>query len=112
MISMFATTEQSMNAVERVLHYSELSPEGNLLPPSDPPPSWPASGMIKFTNVKLAYREGLPLVLKGISFEIKPGEKVSLLDRSQYIYILTIYQIGIVGRTGAGKSSIIQALLR
>jgi ATP-binding cassette, subfamily C (CFTR/MRP), member 1 len=81
MISMFATSEQNMNAVERVLHYSELSPEGNGLSPSDPPPSWPASGMIKFTNVKLAYREGLPLVLKGISFEIKPGEKVSLLDR-------------------------------
>ena len=84
---MFATTEQSMNAVERVLHYSELSPEGeNGFSPTDPPPSWPASGTIKFTNVKLAYREGLPLVLKGISFEIKPGEKVSLLDCDQYIY--------------------------
>ena len=84
---MFATTEQSMNAVERVLHYSELSPEGNSLLPSDPPPpSWPASGTIKFTNVKLAYREGLPLVLKGVSFEIKPGEKVNLLDRYRYLY--------------------------
>jgi ATP-binding cassette, subfamily C (CFTR/MRP), member 1 len=81
MISMFATSEQNMNAVERVLHYSELIPEGNGLTTSDPPPSWPASGTIKFTNVKLAYREGLPLVLKGINFEIKPGEKVSLLDR-------------------------------
>ena len=79
MISMFATSEQNMNAVERVLHYSELNPEGNSLSPSDPSPSWPANGTIKFTNVKLAYREGLPLVLKGISFEIKPGEKVSLL---------------------------------
>ena len=78
---MFATSEQNMNAVERVLHYSELSPEGNGLSPSDPPPSWPASGRIKFTNVKLSYREGLPLVLKGINFEINPGEKVSLLDR-------------------------------
>ena len=83
---MFATTEQSMNAVERVMHYSDLSPEGNGHSPSDPPPSWPARGTIKFTNVKLAYREGLPLVLKGINFEIKPGEKVSLLDRYEYIY--------------------------
>jgi ATP-binding cassette, subfamily C (CFTR/MRP), member 1 len=87
MISMFATAEQSMNAVERVLHYSELSPEENGLSPLDPPPpSWPATGTIKFTDVKLAYREGLPLVLKGINFEIKPGEKVSLLDRYQYVY--------------------------
>ena len=83
---MFATAEQSMNAVERVLHYSELIPEENGLSQSEPPPSWPASGTIKFTNVKLAYREGLPLVLKGIDFEIKPGEKVSLFDRYQYIY--------------------------
>ena len=83
---MFATSEQNMNAVERLLHYSELSPEGNGRSPSDPPPSWPAGGRIKFNNVKLAYREGLPLVLKGISFEINPGEKVSLLDRYQHIY--------------------------
>ena len=83
---MFATSEQNMNAVERLLHYSELSPEGNGRSPSDPPPSWPARGRIKFNNVKLAYREGLPLVLKGISFEINPGEKVSLLDRYQHIY--------------------------
>ena len=77
LIFMFATCEQNMNAVERVLYYSELNPEGNGLLLSDPPSSWPESGTIKFTNVKLAYREGLPLVLKGIDFEIKPGEKVS-----------------------------------
>src|ERR1700678_435323 len=111
MISMFATTEQNMNAVERVLHYSELSPEGNDHSPSEPPPSWPAGGMIKFTNVKLAYREGLPLVLKGIDFQVKPGEKASCTC-SLPIQLLTIFQIGIVGRTGAGKSSLIQALLR
>ena len=86
MISMFAINEQNMNAVERLLHYSELIREEKGLSPFDPLPSWPASGTIKFTNVKLAYREGLPLVLKGINFEIKPGEKVSLLDRYQYVY--------------------------
>lgn len=84
-----------MNAVERVLHYSELSPEGNGPSSFHPPQSWHAGGTIKFINVKLAYREGLPLVLKGIDFEINPGEKID-----------------IVGRTGAGKSSLIQALLR
>jgi ATP-binding cassette, subfamily C (CFTR/MRP), member 1 len=78
MISMFATTEQNMNAVERVVHYSELSPEGIARSPSNPPPSWPTGGMIKFTDVKLAYREGLPLVLKGVDFQINPGEKVGL----------------------------------
>lgn len=85
---MFATSEQNMNAVERVLHYSELTPEGNDLSPIDPPPSWPARGMIKFINVKLAYREGLPVVLKGIDFEINPGEKVSLIDHYQ-LHLLT-----------------------
>ena len=77
----------------------------------EPPPSWPAGGMIKFTNVKLAYREGLPLVLKGIKLQVNPGEKASCTC-SLPIQLLTIFQIGIVGRTGAGKSSLIQALLR
>jgi ABC-type multidrug transport system fused ATPase/permease subunit len=52
-------------------------------------------GGITFSNVEMAYRKGLPLVLKDVSFEIKPGEKV-----------------GIVGRTGAGKSSLLQAIFR
>ncbi|KAF8884421.1 ATP-dependent bile acid permease [Gymnopilus junonius] len=95
MVSQFAQNEQNMNAVERVLHYAELEPEGDSTTPNDPPPSWPSEGMIEFTNVDLAYREGLPLVLKGVSFSVQPGEK-----------------IGIVGRTGAGKSSLLQALFR
>ncbi|PPQ81812.1 hypothetical protein CVT25_013648 [Psilocybe cyanescens] len=95
MVAQFAQNEQNMNAVERVLHYTELEAEGDLTTPNDPPPSWPSEGGIKFEDVELAYREGLPLVLKGISFQIRPGEKV-----------------GIVGRTGAGKSSLLQALFR
>ncbi|KAF9447357.1 multidrug resistance-associated ABC transporter [Macrolepiota fuliginosa MF-IS2] len=95
MISQFAQNEQNMNAVERVLHYTELLPEGDAVKPNDPPPSWPPSGGIAFKNVELAYRPGLPLVLKDVSFDVKPGEKV-----------------GIVGRTGAGKSSLLQALFR
>lgn len=84
MVAQFAQNEQNMNAVERVLHYTELDAEGDLTTPNDPPPSWPSEGGIQFEDVELAYREGLPLVLKGISFQIKPGEKVKLTSRSMY----------------------------
>ncbi|KAL0059429.1 hypothetical protein AAF712_013819 [Marasmius tenuissimus] len=96
MVTQFAQQEQSMNAVERVLVYTELPDEdGGTLPGEQPPASWPDKGEIKFTNVDLAYRKELPLVLKNVTFSINAGEK-----------------IGVVGRTGAGKSSLIQALLR
>lgn len=65
-----------MDVVERVLVYTELTPEGAIETPNDPPPSWPEQGAIQFNDTKLAYREGLPLVLKGTSFNVKPGEKV------------------------------------
>lgn len=65
-----------MNAVERVLHYSELPGEGDPTSSVEPPPSWPNRGHIAFNNVELAYREGLPLVLKDVSFHVNPGEKV------------------------------------
>ncbi|KZT33501.1 multidrug resistance-associated ABC transporter [Sistotremastrum suecicum HHB10207 ss-3] len=94
MVAQYAQTEQNMNAVERVLVYNELPAEGERSTQSDPPSSWP-TGSIKFTNVALSYRPGLPLVLKDVSFEVHPGEK-----------------IGVVGRTGAGKSSLLQALFR
>jgi ABC-type multidrug transport system fused ATPase/permease subunit len=77
MVSQFAQNEQNMNAVERVLHYTELEPEGEASTPNDPPPSWPSEGEISFSNVELAYRVGLPLVLKDISFHVKAGEKAS-----------------------------------
>ncbi|KAJ2926067.1 hypothetical protein H1R20_g11028, partial [Candolleomyces eurysporus] len=95
MVSQFAQNEQNMNAVERVIHYTELPPEGDLQSPDDPPTSWPQNGEIQFKNVDLVYRPGLPLVLKNVSFSIRPREKV-----------------GIVGRTGAGKTSLLQALFR
>ncbi|KAF7321107.1 Multidrug resistance-associated ABC transporter protein [Mycena chlorophos] len=95
MVSQFATNEQNMNAVERLLVYADLPAEGDATRPDDPPASWPTQGKIEFKDVEMAYREGLPLVLKGVSFDIKPGEKV-----------------GIVGRTGAGKSSLLQVLFR
>ncbi|GJJ12903.1 hypothetical protein Clacol_007149 [Clathrus columnatus] len=94
-VTLIASTEQDMNSVERVAAYGELEPEGETETKNDPPPSWPSQGAVSFKNVQLTYRPGLPLVLKGVSFDIRPGEKV-----------------GIVGRTGAGKSSLLQALLR
>ncbi|KAF5360296.1 hypothetical protein D9758_009166 [Tetrapyrgos nigripes] len=95
MVSMIAQNEQNLNAVERILVYSELPSEGEATTSNDPPPAWPANGEVRFSNAQLTYRPGLPLVLKDVSFHINAGEKV-----------------GVVGRTGAGKSSLVQALLR
>jgi ATP-binding cassette subfamily C (CFTR/MRP) protein 1 len=60
-----------------------------------PPAQWPAHGAVEFKDVTMAYRPGLPNVLHGISLQIQAGEK-----------------IGVVGRTGAGKSSLALCLLR
>lgn len=95
MVQLFAQNEQNMNGVERLLVYTQLPPEGSLTTADDPQASWPDHGHVKFDHVELSYRPGLPLVLHDVSFEVKPGEK-----------------IGIVGRTGAGKSSLLQALFR
>jgi ATP-binding cassette, subfamily C (CFTR/MRP), member 1 len=95
MIQLYGTTEQNMNSVERMLHYTKLPVEGSKMKPRPVAPSWPSRGAIRFENVNFSYRDGLPLVLKGVTFMVQPGEKV-----------------GIVGRTGAGKSSLLQALFR
>ncbi|CAM0902867.1 unnamed protein product [Alopecurus aequalis] len=88
--------ENSMNAVERVGTYIELPSEAPpVIEDNRPPPGWPSSGVIKFEDVVLRYRPELPPVLHGISFIINGSEKV-----------------GIVGRTGAGKSSMLNALFR
>ncbi|EPS73599.1 hypothetical protein M569_01152, partial [Genlisea aurea] len=88
--------ENSLNAVERVGIYIDLASEApETIEGNRPPPGWPASGLIKFEDVSLRYRKGLPPVLKGLSFTVFPHHKV-----------------GIVGRTGAGKSSMINALFR
>jgi len=65
------------------------------LPDQAPPSHWPAEGRMEFKDVVFKYRPELPHVLKGLSMSIQAGEKV-----------------GIVGRTGAGKSSIMTALYR
>lgn len=78
-VAQFAQNEQNMNAVERVLVYTDLPSEGDPATPNDPPASWPERGEIRFDEVALAYRPGLPLVLKGVSFNVKAGEKVCLV---------------------------------
>lgn len=94
-IRQLAEVENGMNAVERILHYGtqleEEAPEHTI----DVRPSWPEKGEIVFDKVEMRYRANLPLVLKGMSIHVQGGER-----------------IGIVGRTGAGKSSIMSALFR
>lgn len=90
-------TENDMNSAERLVSYAtELPLEADYKKPEmTPPESWPSKGEIIFKNVDFAYRPGLPIVLKGLNLDIKSGEK-----------------IGICGRTGAGKSTIMSALYR
>ncbi|XP_033123425.1 ATP-binding cassette sub-family C member 9-like isoform X2 [Anneissia japonica] len=89
-----ADTEMSMNAVERVSHYTNLESEpyeGSRVPPL----SWPDKGDIDFRDISVRYARDLDPVLKSISLHFKPGEKV-----------------GICGRTGSGKSSLTLTLFR
>ncbi|CAF1189317.1 unnamed protein product [Rotaria sordida] len=91
-----AETENFMTSAERIDEYSHIPSEaGFYKEESEPPVNWPFEGRIQFENYKLRYRPELEPVLKGINLEILPRNK-----------------IGIIGRTGAGKSSIFQALFR
>ncbi|XP_020536049.1 ABC transporter C family member 2 isoform X2 [Jatropha curcas] len=88
--------ENSFNSVERAGTYIDLPSEApTIIESNRPPPAWPSSGSIEFRDVVLRYRLELPPVLHGLSFSVSPSEKV-----------------GIVGRTGAGKSSMLNALFR
>jgi len=95
-VRQIAEVENDMNAAERVHYYGRDVPQENLASKGpQPPPSWPDRGHIVFSDVEMRYRENLPLVLHRLSLDINPGERV-----------------GIVGRTGAGKSSIMATLFR
>ncbi|ORX93279.1 P-loop containing nucleoside triphosphate hydrolase protein [Basidiobolus meristosporus CBS 931.73] len=95
-LSQCCNLETSVVSVERIREYSELKPEArDVIPDSTTDPDWPQRGEISFNNYSTRYREGLDLVLKGVNFTVKAGERV-----------------GIVGRTGAGKSSVTLALFR
>ncbi|XP_073525888.1 uncharacterized protein [Phyllobates terribilis] len=88
--------ENNLNSVERVGTYVDLPSEAPpVIEDSRPPPAWPSSGSIEFDDVVLRYRPELPPVLHSVSFKVRPSHKV-----------------GIAGRTGAGKSSMLNALFR
>ncbi|KAJ1337700.1 ATP-binding cassette subfamily C (CFTR/MRP) member 1 [Microdochium nivale] len=88
--------ETNIVSVERVLEYAALPSEAEeIIPGRRPPVAWPSSGSVEFKNYSTRYRAGLDLVLKNINLDIKSHEK-----------------IGVVGRTGAGKSSLTLALFR
>ncbi|KAL7625449.1 ATP-binding cassette transporter yor1 [Parahypoxylon ruwenzoriense] len=94
-VRQLAEVENGMNAVERLQYYGtqleEEAPEHTI----EVRPTWPEQGEIIFDNVEMRYRANLPLVLKGLTMHVRGGER-----------------IGIVGRTGAGKSSIMSTLFR
>ncbi|XP_055263306.1 ATP-binding cassette sub-family C member 4-like [Moschus berezovskii] len=90
-----AEVENMMISVERVIEYTDLVKEASWELEYRPPPSWPNRGIIFFIDVNFRHKSDGPLVLRNINTIFDPGEK-----------------IGIVGRTGAGKSSLIAALFR
>ena len=94
-VRQLAEVENAMNATERIHYYGTQLDEEPPLHLTDVPSNWPDKGEIDFNEVQMRYREGLPLVLQGLNMKVEGGER-----------------IGIVGRTGAGKSSIMSTLFR
>ncbi|KAJ2737623.1 hypothetical protein H4R23_001706 [Coemansia sp. Cherry 401B] len=92
----YTEVENSMIQLERVTEYAALPSEApEVIEDKRPSAEWPERGVVEFKDYSTRYREGLDLVLKGLSFRVLPSQKV-----------------GIVGRTGAGKSSLTLALFR
>uniref|UniRef100_A0AAR2K3M6 ATP-binding cassette sub-family C member 5 n=1 Tax=Pygocentrus nattereri TaxID=42514 RepID=A0AAR2K3M6_PYGNA len=99
-VRLLSETEARFTSVERINHYIKVSVSVTHAPqqvsgPSAPDPDWPQQGSISLQNVEMRYRPELPLVLKNLTFSILPEETV-----------------GIIGRTGSGKSSLGVALFR
>ncbi|CAH1257762.1 ABCC4 [Branchiostoma lanceolatum] len=94
-VRLAAEVETLMTSAERVLTYARMEPEAPLETALHPPPDWPQHGDIRLEGATFSYSPDGQDVLKGLHAVIKGGEKV-----------------GIVGRTGAGKSSLVQMLFR
>lgn len=92
-IRSYASLEMDMNATERIIEYTRIESEDQGGTP--PPASWPSNGRLEFRNVVAGYSIDSPPVLRNLSFTIEANQRV-----------------GIVGRTGAGKSSLTLALFR
>uniref|UniRef100_A0AAR2M1E5 ATP-binding cassette, sub-family C (CFTR/MRP), member 10 n=1 Tax=Pygocentrus nattereri TaxID=42514 RepID=A0AAR2M1E5_PYGNA len=95
LIFSFTQTEMQLVSVERTEEYSTSIPLEPQSGSTVVPPSWPEHGRVEFDGAVLAYRPGLPNALDGVSFVVMPGERV-----------------GIVGRTGSGKSTLFLTLFR
>ncbi|XP_030603605.1 canalicular multispecific organic anion transporter 1-like [Archocentrus centrarchus] len=95
LVRMTSELETNIVAVERVSEYTELENEAEWITETRPPQQWPEAGRVQFDNYKVRYRPELDLVLHGVTCDIDSTEK-----------------IGIVGRTGAGKSSLTNCLFR
>ena len=94
-VRQLAEVENAMVSTERLHYYGTELDEEPPLHLKGVPDSWPEKGEIVFNEVQMRYREGLPLVLQGLNMTVAGGER-----------------IGIVGRTGAGKSSVMSTLFR
>lgn len=90
-----AEVENLMTSVERILEYCNLESEAPRETDTKPPDGWPPKGKIEFEKMSFRYHKSLPRVLHSISCSVQPSEK-----------------IGVVGRTGAGKSSLLSTLFR
>jgi ABC-type multidrug transport system fused ATPase/permease subunit len=95
MIRHIADFSTYMTSAERAMGYTQIPPEPGQYLPEFTAKKWPNAGEVKFQSVSLRYYKGGPEILKNISFKVNPKEK-----------------IGIAGRTGAGKSSLVAALMR
>ncbi|XP_054155714.1 ATP-binding cassette sub-family C member 2-like [Oppia nitens] len=94
-IDSLAQTQANLVSFERIDEYCGLNTEADWQSATKLPDNWPEKGCVRFDGYGTRYRQGLDLVIKGIDIDIKSGE-----------------MIGIVGRTGAGKSSLTLALFR
>ncbi|OAX78566.1 hypothetical protein ACJ72_07125 [Emergomyces africanus] len=96
LVRLYAQNQQNMNSVERIEEYMQVEQEAEaVILDRRPPTNWPTHGALQFDNYSTRYRPDLDPVLKNVTFSVQPGERV-----------------GIVGRTGAGKSSLALALFR
>ncbi|OBZ84683.1 ATP-dependent bile acid permease [Choanephora cucurbitarum] len=95
-VRMYAVNEMNMNAIERVCEYLDIEEEAPThIPEACPPSSWPENGVVEINDLYMQYAQNTPAVLRGLSFKTRPREK-----------------IGIVGRTGSGKSTLGMSLFR
>ncbi|CAB3223737.1 unnamed protein product [Arctia plantaginis] len=95
LVQMISSLETDIVAVERMKEYAETEQEAEWVQPTGPRPSWPETGTVQFQGLTMAYRSGIEPALRDVTCTVAPGDK-----------------LGIVGRTGAGKSTLTLGLFR